>query len=114
MKYILRIPKPNFVLVPIEESENFPYRWQVKNFPSLIKEDYYRGLAYAYEPHPQDISQEWVSNDPPTKKVIRKIISSFWSIREILPYGGDYQVQSPPELRDRIKQQFAEALQQYA
>jgi hypothetical protein len=90
MKYILRIPKPNFVLVPIEESENFPYRWQVKNFPSLIKEDYYRGLAYAYEPHPQDISQEWVSNDPPTKRVIREIISSFWSIREILPYGGDY------------------------
>jgi hypothetical protein len=95
-------------IVPIEGE------WRSQGLDSISVEILlYRGLAYAYEPHPEDISQQWVSNDPPTKKIVRSITSSFWFIRKTLPYGKDAQVIAPPELRDRIRQQLTDAARLY-
>jgi hypothetical protein len=89
-------------------------KWRSQGLDSIPAEILlYRGLAYAYEPHPEDISQQWVSNDPPTKKIVRSITSSFWFIRKTLPYGKDAQVIAPPELRDRIHQHLTEAARLY-
>jgi hypothetical protein len=63
----------------------------------------YNGLAFAYEPKTNDIYTDWVPDLPQTKKVIREVSSTFWLFREILPYGGDCAIASPPEVRDRFR-----------
>jgi hypothetical protein len=73
----------------------------------------YGGLAHAYESCTEDSSSEWISSDPPTRKVKRQITSTFWFIREILRYGKDCKVLSPPELALRVGHQFAEATKLY-
>ncbi|NJM74821.1 MAG: WYL domain-containing protein [Acaryochloridaceae cyanobacterium RU_4_10] len=63
----------------------------------------YNGLAFAYEPKTNDIYTDWVPDLPQTKKVIREVSSTFWLFREILPYGEDCAIASPPEVRDRFR-----------
>ncbi|NJM67301.1 MAG: WYL domain-containing protein [Acaryochloris sp. RU_4_1] len=73
-----------------------------------------KGLAHAYEPRSEDISSEWIASDPPTRKITRSITSSFWFIREILPYGKDCVVIAPPEICDRIREQLQATLEGYS
>lgn len=63
------------------------------------------GLAFAYRSKPEDISNEWMTDLPQVRRVMRQISSSFWFIREILQYGAACQVASPEPVCDRIRQQ---------
>jgi predicted DNA-binding transcriptional regulator YafY len=69
------------------------------------------GLAHAYELRSEDTLIEWIEGD--RKRVKRQITSSFWFIREILRYGKDCKVLSPPELTLRVGDHFAEAAKLY-
>lgn len=63
----------------------------------------YNNLAFAYESKPNDVYNEWSSNRPQVRKVLRNISSTFWLFREILPYAEDCVIGSPPEVRDRFR-----------
>lgn len=71
------------------------------------------GLAFAYTPKPEDISSEWIIDLPQVKRVVRRISSTFWFIREVLQYGADCQVVSPESVRDRVRQQVRVMVEMY-
>jgi hypothetical protein len=63
------------------------------------------GLAFAYSPRPDDIICEWLTNPSQVKRVVRRISSTFWFIREVLRYGAECRVISPKVVCDRVHQQ---------
>ena len=71
---------------------------------------FFRGLVKAYEPKPNDISNELVGD---VRQVVRRVSSPFWLIREVLRYGEDCVVVSPETVRDRIKQKLINLCRQY-
>ncbi len=70
------------------------------------------GLAYAYQPRPEDISCEWLA-DQPVRRVVRRITSTFWFLREIYAYGPDCLIVSPPDVRERAQLHLQQANQRY-
>lgn len=70
------------------------------------------GLAFAYQARPEDIVNEWMP-DRPHRKVIRRVSSSFWFFREILPYGEECVIVAPESVRDRLKQKLLSVCQSY-
>ncbi|MGL6280824.1 MAG: transcriptional regulator [Microcoleaceae cyanobacterium] len=71
---------------------------------------FYRGLVRSYESKKDDISCEDIGE---IKQVIRKMISDFWLVREILPYGKDCQVVAPDSVRELIKKEVRSLCQSY-
>jgi predicted DNA-binding transcriptional regulator YafY len=63
----------------------------------------YNGLAFAYESKPTDAYNEWIPSQPQVRQVLRNVSSTFWLFREILPYGEDCLIVSPPEVRDQFR-----------
>lgn len=61
-----------------------------------------------------DIATNWHSVDPPVKQVIRRISSTFWFIREMLPYGKDCEVISPQPVREVFIDEHRTALENYS
>lgn len=66
--------------------------------------NFYRGLAFAYQAKPEDISNEWLANASEVRQVLRRVTSTFWFFREVFRYGEDCEVIAPVALRDRIWQ----------
>ncbi|MCA2882345.1 MAG: WYL domain-containing protein [Pseudanabaena sp.] len=60
-------------------------------------------LAFAYQQREGDIDNTWLDTDPPMRQVIRKITSTFWFYREILPYAEDCEILEPADVRERFK-----------
>ncbi|MFN6158910.1 MAG: WYL domain-containing protein, partial [Dolichospermum sp.] len=73
----------------------------------------YKGLAFAYQPKPEDKIVEWIPDQPQVKKVIRRISNTFWFIREIMQYSSDCIVVSPEDVRSRIKESLVKLCQNY-
>jgi len=65
-----------------------------------------RGLFFAYQAKPEDITSQQLPGERRIKRVVRKITSTFWFQREVLQYGKDCIVVSPENVRDRIKQEL--------
>jgi hypothetical protein len=55
-------------------------------------------LAFAYSARSNDIISELVGN-PPIRRIVRQVSSTFWFFREILPYGEDCELITPDSLR---------------
>lgn len=73
------------------------------------------GLAFAYQSKTsQDEVNEWLSDPPHVRRVVRRVSSAFWFMREVLRYGKDCEVRSPAALRDRIQQELAQMSAKYA
>jgi len=71
-------------------------------------------LAHAYEPRTGDVSDRWTSDaDVPTRVIKRNITSTFWFVREMLPYGKDCVVVAPKPVRDRLIDELKAALDNY-
>ncbi|MBW4575138.1 MAG: WYL domain-containing protein [Aphanothece sp. CMT-3BRIN-NPC111] len=94
----------NLVIMPIEGvwKENLDFLKVYLHFR--------HGLARAYEPRPEDISDEWEGD---VRKVVRKVSNTFWLQREVLRYGADCVVMAPESMRDRIKQTLRSLCHQY-
>ncbi|MFZ9738622.1 MAG: WYL domain-containing protein, partial [Prochlorotrichaceae cyanobacterium] len=71
-------------------------------------------LAFAYRTknNVEEVNQ-WHPDREKVRQVIRKVTNTFWLLREIRRYGSDCVVVSPPELRDRIQQDYRESLKLY-
>ncbi|MEX0269375.1 helix-turn-helix transcriptional regulator [Leptolyngbyaceae cyanobacterium UHCC 1019] len=67
-------------------------------------------LARAYEPKPDDISNELVGN---MRQVTRRITNPFWLIREVFRYGEDCVIVSPDSVRDSFKQKLRSLCEHY-
>ncbi|MCU0551399.1 MAG: WYL domain-containing protein [Leptolyngbya sp. Prado105] len=68
------------------------------------------GLAFAYQSRPADRSVEWESG---IKIVKRQTSSTFWLLREILPYGKDCVIVAPDTVRDRVRSEIAAMFAEY-
>ena len=73
----------------------------------------YKGLAFAYQPKPEDQLVEWIPDQPQVKRVIRKVSNTFWFIREIMQYSSDCIVISPENVRSLIKKKLIEQCHKY-
>ncbi|MCC5634796.1 WYL domain-containing protein [Nostoc sp. CHAB 5844] len=71
---------------------------------------FYQGLIKAYEPKPNDISNE-VNGE--VRQVVRRVSNPFWLIREVLRYGDDCVIVSPKNVRSLIKQKLKTLCQHY-
>jgi hypothetical protein len=72
------------------------------------------GLAFAYRSKTtRDIVNEWATDLPQVRRVVRRVSNIFWLIREVLRYGRDCEIISPESVRDRMKQEVRSLYQQY-
>jgi hypothetical protein len=70
-------------------------------------------LAFAYEAKPHDLENDWHPEQTKIRKVVRLVSSTFWLFREILPYGADCEIVSPPEVVTMFRQQITELSDRY-
>jgi hypothetical protein len=70
-------------------------------------------LALGYHKRQEDIYTGFLENDQKTKKVIRKIFSTFWFLREIAPYWANCVIISPANVRDKVKKEVRSLCQNY-
>jgi hypothetical protein len=107
--WFLRLDRiQNAIVVPMAE------KWDNKGLESIPVEFHLTGgLAFAYEQKKDDLEVTDLETDRPTKKVIRKINSTFWFLREILPYGDDCVVVAPDVVVDRLRQKIRSLVAKY-
>jgi predicted DNA-binding transcriptional regulator YafY len=62
------------------------------------------GLIHAYRStEKQDNINELIAEPTTARRIVRPIASTFWFFREILPYGEDCELISPPSLRQQFQ-----------
>lgn len=72
------------------------------------------GLAFAYRTKTEaDEANEWLTDPPQVRRVVRRVTSTFWFFREVLRYGKDCRIVSPDGVRDRFEQELLAMLQLY-
>jgi predicted DNA-binding transcriptional regulator YafY len=72
------------------------------------------GLAFAYrDPNNQDRFMSDLEGDPPIRRVIRLIYSTFWFFRSIAPYWGDCIIISPENVRMLYREKVRLLYEQY-
>lgn len=72
------------------------------------------GLAHGYRSkHPTDVMNEWLTDFPQVRRVVRQTTSSFWLIREVLRYGKDCLIASPASVKDRFKNELERLCERY-
>lgn len=75
----------------------------------------YGGLVFNYSSKEgRDSLVERLEDQPQTLRVVRNITSSFWFMRDILPYGDDCEVIKPAELREKMGAIAQKMHQRYA
>lgn len=74
----------------------------------------FRGLAFAYRSKKNmDEVNEWSTELPQVRRVVRRVSNTIWFLREIFRYGQDCEIVSPEPVRDRIKQEVQALYQRY-
>ncbi|NJR50854.1 MAG: WYL domain-containing protein [Leptolyngbyaceae cyanobacterium CSU_1_3] len=85
--------------------------------PSLdtveVEMNVYRGLAFAYQAKPEDISNEWRTNSSEVRRVLRRVTSTFWFFREIFRYGDECQIMAPESVRSLIRHKVQALVELY-
>ena len=69
-------------------------------------------LVKDYEASEDDLADE-TSADGSTRRIVRRVTSGYWLMRELLGWGPNAVVVSPPAVRDLARQQLAAALAAY-
>ena len=72
-----------------------------------------RGLAFAYQAKPEDSENDWLPDQPRVRRVVRKVSSTFWFLREVMQYAEDCVVISPESVRSRFTQKLLALCNQY-
>jgi len=92
----------------IEDAALLPVKGEWRSHLDYVEVEMHllRGLFFAYQAKPEDITSQQLPGDRRIKRVVRKITSTFWFQREVLRYGQDCIVVSPENVRDRIKQEL--------
>jgi predicted DNA-binding transcriptional regulator YafY len=74
---------------------------------------FHNHLAFAYEAKPHDLENDWHPEQTKVKKVVRLVSSTFWLFREVLPYGADCEIVSPPAVVTMFRQKIADLSNRY-
>jgi WYL domain len=74
---------------------------------------FHNRLAFAYESKLNDLENDWHPEQTKVRKVVRLVSSTFWLFREMLPYGADGEIVSPPEVVAMFRQKVAELSDRY-
>ncbi len=90
-----------------------PGEWRLNLDAIEVEIHLLRGLAFAYKGKQEDIDNNWLSEQPKVRRVVRKVSNTFWFFREILQYGEDCIIISPDTVRDRFKQKVKSLCQNY-
>jgi predicted DNA-binding transcriptional regulator YafY len=72
-----------------------------------------RGLGFAYRAKPEDCANDWLPDQPRVRRVVRKVSSTFWFIREVMQYAEDCVIISPENVRSRLTDKLMVMCQQY-
>ena len=72
-----------------------------------------RGLAFAYQAKPEDSANDWLPDQPRVRRVVRKVSSTFWFLREVMQYAEDCVIVSPESVREQVKQKLRLQCQAY-
>lgn len=84
-----------------------PGQWRSSLDTIPVELHLFRGLAFAYQSKTtNDTVNEWATDLPQVRRVVRQTSSTFWLIREVLRYGKDCEIVSPAAVRDRLKQEL--------
>ncbi len=106
--WCLRLDRiPEATVVPIEGY------WRTQMDYIDVEMHILRGLAFAYQAKPGDSANDWLPDQPRVRRVVRKVSSTFWFLREVMRYGEDCEIVSPESVRDRVKQKLRLQCQQY-
>jgi hypothetical protein len=80
----------------------------------LVEMHLFRGLAFAYRSKTnQDEVNEWLTDSPQVRRVVRRVSNTFWLIREILRYGQDCEIVAPEHVRNQLKHELISLCSQY-
>ena len=71
------------------------------------------GLAFAYRSKPEDQFVGDLEGDPPVRKIVRNIFSTFWFFREVSRYWEDCIILSPEAVRSRLQKKLTQMNQNY-
>ena len=94
-------------IVPVEG------QWRSSLSQIEVEMHLFSGLAFAYKAKHTDISNNWLTEKPPVRQVVRRISSTFWFIREVLPYGADCVVLSPESVQKLVTANLIAMCQNY-
>jgi predicted DNA-binding transcriptional regulator YafY len=70
-------------------------------------------LAFGYQAKPEDNINEWLPDKARVRRVVRRVSSTFWFMREVMQYAPDCVVILPENVRDRLKQKLLTLCQLY-
>ncbi|QLE57046.1 WYL domain-containing protein [Nostoc sp. TCL26-01] len=73
----------------------------------------FTGLAFAYQPKPEDKINEWLPDTQKIRRVVRRVFSTFWFIREVMQYAPDCVIVAPENVRSLIQQKLLTLCQLY-
>jgi predicted DNA-binding transcriptional regulator YafY len=106
--WCLRLDRiPEATVVPIEGY------WRTQMDYIDVEMHMLKGLAFAYQAKPRDSANDWLPDQPRVRRVVRKVSSTFWFLREVMRYGDDCIIVSPESIRERVKQKLRLQCQQY-
>jgi predicted DNA-binding transcriptional regulator YafY len=71
------------------------------------------GLAFGYNPHSQDSFVSELEGNPPIRRIIRPIYSTFWFFREIAPYWNNCKIISPDNVRNLYLEKVRSLYEEY-
>jgi hypothetical protein len=72
-----------------------------------------RGLAFAYRAKPEDSENDWLADQSRIRRVVRKVSSTFWFLREVMQYGEDCVIVSPESVQKLLIKKLIAMCQQY-
>jgi predicted DNA-binding transcriptional regulator YafY len=102
-----RIP-PETAIAPLQ------VKWRMALDSIPVEIHLFNGLVFAYKSKTgADIINELLPQDPPIRRVVRKVTSTFWFFREILRYGEDCLIIAPESVRTRFQNKIIELFQNY-
>lgn len=106
--WCLRLDRiPEAAIAPIE------CQWRSSLDQVEVEMHLFGGLGFAYQAKSEDITNEWLADRQRVRRVLRRISSTFWFIREVLRYGADCVVIAPDRVRDRVKQHLQVMCERY-
>ena len=106
--WCLRLDRIQEAAVTAVEGQWLPSLAQIEVEMHLL-----RGLAFAYQAKPEDSANDWLPDQPRVRRVVRKVSSTFWFLREVMQYAEDCVIVSPESVRSRFTQKLLALCNQY-
>jgi predicted DNA-binding transcriptional regulator YafY len=103
-----------------QASKNTPthsYIGQRKNLFDLCRvavvHNIHGRLAFAYKNKNEDVDSKLLEASPAVRRVIRRVTSTYWFIREVLRDAPDLLIVSPENVRSLVKEKLKTLYQRY-